>query len=146
MPPKKPSPEAAKAEVEAYFARLSDPARARLVELRAIIGAAVPKEAAERLSYSIPSFYYNGGLVAYAAFKNHISFFPMGARAIEAFAEELKGFRVSKGTVHFPFDKPLPAPLIRKMVGACVARNEAKARQTTNEASSPSNSAGQNSK
>jgi uncharacterized protein YdhG (YjbR/CyaY superfamily) len=51
----------------------------------------------------------------------------MGSAAIEEFAEELKGFRVSKGTVQFPLDKPFPAPLIKKMVRASVARNKAKA-------------------
>jgi uncharacterized protein YdhG (YjbR/CyaY superfamily) len=127
MPPKTVSSESANAEVEAYFARLSDPARAKLEELRTILRAAAPKEATERLSYSIPSFHYLGALVSYAAFKNHISFFPMGSAAIEEFAEELKGFRVSKGTVHFPLDKPFPAALIKRMVKSCVARNKARA-------------------
>jgi uncharacterized protein YdhG (YjbR/CyaY superfamily) len=55
----------------------------------------------------------------------------MGARAIEEFAEELKEFRVTKGTIHFPLDKPVPAALIQKMARACVARNEAKAGKTS---------------
>ena len=71
MPPKTPSPEAAKAEVDAYFARLSEPARARLEELRTILRTAVPKDATERLSYSMPAFHYKGALVAYGAFKHH---------------------------------------------------------------------------
>jgi uncharacterized protein YdhG (YjbR/CyaY superfamily) len=50
----------------------------------------------------------------------------MGARAIEEFAGELEGYRVSKGTIQFPLDKPLPAALVKKMVKACAARNEAK--------------------
>ncbi len=51
----------------------------------------------------------------------------MGSRAIEELAEELRsGFRVTKGTIHFPLDKPLPKALIRKVVKACVARNEAR--------------------
>ena len=130
MPPKTPSPETAKAEVEAYFARLSNPARTRLEELRTILRAAIPKDATEGLSYSMPAFHYHGALVAYAAFKNHISFFPMGSAAIEEFAEELKRFRVSKGTVQFPLDKPFPAPLIKKLVRACVARNRARAKDS----------------
>jgi uncharacterized protein YdhG (YjbR/CyaY superfamily) len=118
---------AGKAAVEAYLERVPEPARKTLGKLRATIRAAAPKEATERISYAIPSFYHNGGLVAYAAFKDHCSFFPMGSGAIEEFAEELKGFRVSKGTIHFPLDKPLPAGLVKKMVKACVARNEEKA-------------------
>lgn len=128
MTTKTKSPETAKAEVEAYFARLPEPARAKLEELRAILRAAVPKDATEALSYSIPAFHYHGPLLSYAAFKHHISFFPMGATAIEEFAEELKGFRVTKGTIHFPLDKPFPGALVKKMVRACAARNDARAK------------------
>jgi uncharacterized protein YdhG (YjbR/CyaY superfamily) len=127
MPAKKTTPETDKAEVEAYIAAVAEPGRTKLAELRAIIRAAAPKSATEEIAYRIPSFNYKGSLVAYAAFKKHCSFFPMGARAIEQFAEELAGYRVTKGTIHFPLDKPLPKALIAKMVKACVARNEAKA-------------------
>jgi uncharacterized protein YdhG (YjbR/CyaY superfamily) len=122
----KKSAEAGKAEVEAYLARVPEPARTTLEKMRAMIRAAAPKEATEAISYGIPSFQYKGGLVAYAAFKKHCSFFPMGSSAIEEFAEELKGFRVSKGTIQFAVDKALPAVLVKKMVKACVARNERK--------------------
>jgi uncharacterized protein YdhG (YjbR/CyaY superfamily) len=119
----KKSAEVGKAEVEAYLARVAEPGRTTLEKMRAMIRTAAPKEATETISYGIPSFKLKGGLVAYAAFKDHCSFFPMGARAIEEFAEELKEFRVSKGTIHFALDKPLPAGLVKKMVKACVARN-----------------------
>jgi uncharacterized protein YdhG (YjbR/CyaY superfamily) len=127
MAAKKKSPEAELAEVEAYLGRVPEPARTTLESMRVTIRAAAPKNATEAISYGIPSFQYKGGLVAYAAFKKHCSFFPMGSSAIEEFAEELKGFRVSKGTIQFAVDKPLPAALVKKMVKACVARNEAKA-------------------
>ncbi len=128
MTVKKANAETGKAVVEAYLAQVPEPARTTLEKLRATIRAAAPKEATEAISYGMPSFQYKGGLVAYAAFKQHCSFFPMGSAAIEEFAEELKGFRVSKGTIQFPLDKPLPAGLVKKMVKACVTRNEAKAR------------------
>jgi uncharacterized protein YdhG (YjbR/CyaY superfamily) len=128
MAVKNASAETGKAEVEAYLAQVPEPARTTLEKMRAMIRAAAPREATEAISYRIPSFQYKGGLVAYAAFKDHCSFFPMGSRAIEEFAEELKGYRVSKGTIQFALDKPLPAGLVKKMVKACVARNEAKAR------------------
>jgi uncharacterized protein YdhG (YjbR/CyaY superfamily) len=124
----KASAETGKAEVEAYLARVPEPARTTLEKLRATIRAAAPAEATEAISYGIPSFQYKGGLVAYAAFKRHCSFFPMGWGAIEEFAAELEGYRVSKGTIQFALDKPLPAALVKKMVKACAARNEAKAR------------------
>lgn len=128
MAVKKVSPESGMAEVEAYLAGVPEPARNTLEKLRAMIRAAAPKEATEHISYQIPSFYYKGGLVAYAAFKDHCSFFPMGSSAIEEFAEELKGYRVSKGTIHFALEKPLPKALVTKMVKSCVARNEGKAK------------------
>ncbi len=128
MVAKKVNPEAGKAAVEAYLARVPEPARTTLEKLRATIRAAAPKEATEAISYGMPSFQHQGGLVAYAAFKQHCSFFPMGWGAIEEFAGELEGYRVSKGTIQFAPDKPLLAALVKKMVKACVARNEARAR------------------
>jgi uncharacterized protein YdhG (YjbR/CyaY superfamily) len=129
MPAKKITPEIGKAEVEAYIARVAEPARTALEKLRAIIRAAAPKSATEGLSYRIPAFFFKGALLSYAAFKDHCSFFPMGSSAIEEFAEELGGYRVTKGTIRFPLDKPLPKALVTKLVKACVARNEARAQK-----------------
>jgi uncharacterized protein YdhG (YjbR/CyaY superfamily) len=64
--------------------------------------------------------------VGYAAFKEHCSFFPMSGRLVEEFADELKAYKTSKGTIQFPVDKPLPAALVKKMVKARVAQNETK--------------------
>jgi uncharacterized protein YdhG (YjbR/CyaY superfamily) len=64
--------------------------------------------------------------VAYAAFKDHCSFFPMNGSLVGEFAEELKAYKTSKGTIQFPSDKPVPAALLKKMVKARVAQNEAK--------------------
>jgi uncharacterized protein YdhG (YjbR/CyaY superfamily) len=127
MPPKKITPESGLAEVEAYLDRIGEPAQTNLENLRAIIRAAVPVEATEGISYGMPAFFFKGALVAYGAFKDHCSLFPMGASAIEQFAEELKGYRVSKGTIHFGLDKPLPKSLITKIVKACVVRNAERA-------------------
>ena len=78
------------ADVEAYLAKVPEPARTTLEKLRATIGAAAPKEATECLSYGIPTFRYKGGLVSYAAFKKHCSFFPMQASLIDEMKDELK--------------------------------------------------------
>ena len=129
MAQKNPDPESGKAEVAAYLARVPEPARTTLEKMRAMIRAAAPREATEQLSYRIPAFHFKGALLSYAAFKDHCSLFPMGASAIEGFAEELEGYRVTKGTIHFALDKPLPKSLITKIVKACVARNEAKSRR-----------------
>jgi uncharacterized protein YdhG (YjbR/CyaY superfamily) len=113
-------------DVENYLARCPEPHRTTLEKLRATIGSVVPKEATEKISYGMPSFQYKGGLVGYAAFKEHCSFFPMSGRLIEEFGDELKAYKTSKGTIQFPADKPLPAALVKKMVKARIAQNEAK--------------------
>jgi uncharacterized protein YdhG (YjbR/CyaY superfamily) len=113
-------------DVEAYLARCPEPHRTTLEKVRAMIRAAVPKEATEAISYGMPAFRYKGGLVGYAAFKDHCSFFPMSASLLDDFAEEIKSYRTSKGTLQFPVDKPLPAALVKKMVKARVVQNETK--------------------
>ena len=114
--------------VDEYLAGVPEPARGTLNKIRAAIRSAVPPEATEAISYGIPAFKYNGTLVWFAAFSNHCSLFPT-ASVIEAFKNELQGFSTSKGTVHFPTDKPLPAALIKKLVKARVAQNESKKRR-----------------
>ena len=98
-------------EMDAYLARVPEPARSTLNKMRDVIRSVVPAGATEGISYGIPTFKYKGGLVAFAAFKNHCSFFPLGSSVLDAFAKELKPFRVSKGTLRFPVDQPLPASL-----------------------------------
>jgi uncharacterized protein YdhG (YjbR/CyaY superfamily) len=110
--------------VNEYLAGLPEPARSTLKRVRAVIRSVVPAETTEVISYGIPTFKYKRGLVAFAAFKDHCSFFPMGSSVLDAFKEELKGFRVSKGTLHFPLDRPLPAALVKKIVRARIAQNE----------------------
>jgi uncharacterized protein YdhG (YjbR/CyaY superfamily) len=112
------------AEVDAYLAKVPEPAHTTLVKLRATIRSVVPPETTEALSYGIPAFRYKGGLVAYAAFKKHCSFFPMQASLIDEMKDELKGYQTSKGTLQFPPDKPLPGALVKKMVKARIAENE----------------------
>jgi uncharacterized protein YdhG (YjbR/CyaY superfamily) len=114
------------AEVDAYLAAVPEPARTTLQKVRAMIRSVVPAETTEALSYGIPAFKYKGGLVAYAAFKNHCSFFPMNASLIDTLQDDLKGYRTSKGTLQFPVDKPLPAALVKKMVKSRIADNERK--------------------
>jgi uncharacterized protein YdhG (YjbR/CyaY superfamily) len=110
--------------VEEYLARVPEPARSTLKKVRAVIRSVVPAETTEVISYGIPTFKYKRGLVAFAAFSDHCSFFPLGSSVLDAFAEDLKPFRVSKGTLHFPLDKPLPAALVKKIVRARIAQNE----------------------
>ena len=113
-------------DVESYLARCPEPHRTTLEKMRAAIRSAAPREATEAISYGMPAFKYKGALVGYAAFKSHCSFFPMSASLLDDFADEVKNYRTAKGTLQFAVDKPLPAALVKKMVKARVAQNEAK--------------------
>lgn len=113
-------------DIDQYLARIPEPARGTLEKLRALIRSVAPREATEAISYGMPAFRYKGGLVAFAAFNEHCSLFPMNAGLIQTFRNELKDFYTAKGTVRFTVDKPLPAALVRKIVKARVAQNEAK--------------------
>jgi len=114
--------------VDAYLASVPEPARSTLNKVRAGIRSVVPEETTEVISYRIPAFRYKGVLVWYAAFSDHCSLFPT-ASVIKKFKAELKNFRVSKGTIHFPVDKPLPAALLKRMVKARIAEIESKKRR-----------------
>ena len=116
--------------IDDYLASVPEPARSTLIKVRAAIRSAVPAEASEAISYGMPSFRYNGALVAYAAFKDHCSFFPMNAGLIKTFQKELASYSQSKGTIRFPSGKPLPAALIKKLVKVRVAENAAKKRRS----------------
>src|SRR5947209_19153358 len=113
--------------VDEYLAGVPEPARSTLNKVRAAIRSAVPPEATETISYGIPAFRHKGVLVWFAAFSDHCSLFPTAA-VIEACKKDLKGFSISKGTIQFPIDKPLPAALIKKMVKLRVAQIESKQR------------------
>jgi uncharacterized protein YdhG (YjbR/CyaY superfamily) len=112
-------------DVDEYLADVPDIPRATLKKLRKTIKAAAPK-ATEGISYRIPVYKHLGMLVGFAAFTNHCSFFVMSYAVLRAHREELKQYDLDKGTIRFPLDKPLPAALVRKMVKARVAENEAK--------------------
>jgi uncharacterized protein YdhG (YjbR/CyaY superfamily) len=97
-----------------------------LEKLRGTIRKAAP-EAQETISYAMPTFTLNGNLVHFAAFKNHIGFYPT-ASGIEAFRKELSVYKGAKGSVQFPVNKPLPLELVSKIVKFRVNENMNKAK------------------
>ena len=109
-------------EVEAYLAGVPEPERGMLEKIRTIIRSAAP-EAREIISYGIPTFKLDGNLVHYAAFKNHCSFFPGRALNSDAFKAELAGYKISKGTIQFTADNPLPDELVRRITIVRIAEN-----------------------
>ncbi|MFO7676616.1 MAG: DUF1801 domain-containing protein [bacterium] len=110
--------------VDDYLAAVPDEARAALEKLRRDIRSAAPA-AEERIGWRMPMFHHLGPLVAFAAFRSHLSFFVMSPAVIKAHRVELKRYDTAAGTVRFPADKPLPSTLVRKLVRARVRENEA---------------------
>jgi uncharacterized protein YdhG (YjbR/CyaY superfamily) len=108
----------AAAEVRAYFAALPPMARRALRQLQGAIRTAAP-DAVHAFSYGMPGFRFEGrSLIAYAAWKAHCSIYPMTGNMKRAFAAEIEGYEVSKGTIRFPLGEPLPVSLVKKLVKA----------------------------
>jgi uncharacterized protein YdhG (YjbR/CyaY superfamily) len=114
--------------IDQYLAAVPEPARTTLKKLRAALRSALPREATETISYRIPAFKHNGILVWFAAFSTHCSLFPTAA-VIEAHKAALKRYKLAKGTIQFPIDKPLSAALVKKLVKTRLVQIESKQRK-----------------
>ena len=101
-------------DIDTYIASFPPEIRKELEKIRTVIRKAAP-EATEAISYGMPTFKQNGNLVHFAAFKNHIGFFPT-PKPIEVFSKELSEFVTSKGTIRFPLNKQIPYDLIAAIV------------------------------
>lgn len=108
-----------------YIAQFPQPVQQILQEIRQVIQDTAP-EAEEKISYQMPTFYLHGNLVHFAAYKNHIGFYP-APTGIEAFRDELSLYKGAKGSVQFPLSKPIPFELIRKIVMFRLKENLTKA-------------------
>lgn len=113
------------ASIDEYIAGFSEEIQEKLQLIRKTISEAAP-EAEEAISYQMPTFKLKGNLVHFAAYKNHIGFYP-APRGIEAFKEELSAYKGAKGTVQFPLNEPLPYDLIGRIVKFRAAENREKA-------------------
>lgn len=100
--------------IDAYIQSFPADIQKLLEQIRALIHEEAP-QATEKISYQMPTFYLNGNLVHFAAFKHHIGFYPTPS-GIEAFAEELSKFKGAKGSIQFPYTQELPLELIRRIV------------------------------
>jgi uncharacterized protein YdhG (YjbR/CyaY superfamily) len=112
------------ANIDAYISGFPEDKQVLLEQIRETIKKAAP-QAVEVISYGMPAFKQNGVLVWFAAFKNHIGFYPFPS-GIEAFKEELSMYKGSKGSIHFPLDKPLPLNLITVIVNFRLSENTQK--------------------
>ena len=103
--------------IDEYIAVQDETVRPKLNEVRAILRSTLP-DAQERISWSMPTYWKGQNLIHFAASKKHIGIYP-GGEATTVFAEELAGIDVSKGTIRLPYDKELPAELIKKIAVWC---------------------------
>lgn len=110
--------------IDEYINMFPEDVRVILNELRQTIKEAAP-EAEETINYQMPTFTLNGNLVHFAAFKNHIGFYPTPT-GVEAFKEDLAPYKGAKGSVRFPINEPLPLPLIRRIVEYRIKENAAR--------------------
>ncbi len=103
-------------EIDDYLAGVEEPNRAALEHIRAVVRAAVP-DVEEGRSYGMPAFRYGGRpLVGFVAARNHLSLFPFSPQVIEALHGSLAGFGLSKGTIRFSAEQPIPDDVLRAVV------------------------------
>jgi uncharacterized protein YdhG (YjbR/CyaY superfamily) len=112
--------------IDEYVSKFPKQIQDILQKLRQTIKEVAP-QAQEAISYQIPTFKLNGNLVHFAAFKDHIGFFPTSS-GVAAFERELSEYKTSKGTIRFPLDRPIPFDLVRKIVKFRVKENMQKIR------------------
>lgn len=103
-------------EIDRYLAALDEPKRGTLEQLRRTILEVIP-DAEQCISYGMPAFKLDGKAVAgFAAFKNHLSYFPHSGSVLAELADDLVGYTASKGTLRFPIDTPLPKTLVKRLI------------------------------
>lgn len=112
-------------DIDSYIKDAPKETQKSLKEIYAFIKKLLPKNVEEAIRYGIPTFRLNGNLIHFGGFKTHISLFP-GASGVAKFKNDLKKYNVSKGTIQFPLDKPIPKTLIKKIVMFRIKENLAK--------------------
>ena len=112
------------ASIDDYIERFPPEIRQILSQIRAVIREAAP-DAIEKISYQMPTFYFHGNLVHFAAQKHHIGFYPAPS-GIEHFSKELSDYKTSKGAAQFPLDQPIPYDLIRRITEYRYKENQEK--------------------
>lgn len=112
------------AEIDRYLTGLAQPKRRTLEALRRTISSVIP-DAVEGISYGMPVFKVDGKAVCgFAAFNEHLSYFPHSGSVLPQLTKELAGYSMTKGTLRFAIDKPLPASLVKKLIAVRLAELE----------------------
>jgi len=112
--------------IDEYIATFPKDIQGKLKQIRATIKAAAP-DATEKISYQMPTFFLNGNLVHFAAFKNHIGLYPASS-GVAHFTTELGSYQTSKGAIQFPLDQPIPFDLVARIVQFRVMENRQKSK------------------
>ncbi len=112
--------------IDEYIAAFPKETQKILKEIRAAIKAAAPN-AEEKISYQMPTFFLNGNLIHFAAYKNHIGIYPTPS-GTQAFKDEISRYQGAKGSIRLPIDEPMPLKLISRIVKFRVAENLQKAK------------------
>ncbi len=115
--------------IDEYIEQFPKEIQDMLQKIREVIHETAP-EATEKISYQMPTFYMNGNLVHFAAFKKHIGFYPTPS-GTEQFHNELSVYKGAKGSVQFPLNQPIPYELIRRIVEFRVTENSAKSKKSS---------------
>jgi uncharacterized protein YdhG (YjbR/CyaY superfamily) len=121
--------------IDEYIHSFPENIQKKLEELREAIKEQAP-QAQEKISYQMPTFFLNGNLVHFAAYSNHIGFYPTSS-GIDAFKNEISKYKNAKGSVQFPLEEPLPIELIKKIVKFRVEENINKKKRQLMEISKP---------
>ena len=109
-------------EVDEYLRGVEEPGRSTLQTLRRAILEIVP-DAEQVISYGVPAFRARGETVAgFAAFKNHLSYLPFSGSVLSQLADELDGYAMTKSSLHFAVDRPLPKALVKKLIAVRLAQ------------------------
>ena len=108
-------------QIDNYLNDLEEPKRSTLQKLRRTILEIAP-EAEEVISYRVPAFRLHGKVIAgFAAFKNHLSYLPFSGSVLVQVADQLEGYTRTRGSLHFPVDRPLPKALVEKLIALRLA-------------------------
>ena len=109
-------------EVDEYLQGVDEPKRTTLAAVRTTILEIVP-DAEQVISYGVPAFRVGGKTVAgFAAFKDHLSYLPFSGSVLPELSDELDGYTMTKSALHFPIDRPLPKPLVQKLLAVRLGR------------------------
>ena len=115
-------------QIDAYLHGVEEPKRSTLEALRRTIIDIIP-DAEQGISYGLPAFRMQGKTVAgFAAFKDHLSYLPHSGTVLEQLADDLADYTMTKGSLHFPIDRPLPRSVVNRLIAVRLSEADRRSR------------------